>query len=159
MTRNLARLARISDHARAGTPAHAGRLAGGVIALAAIVFAAACVEGNGPGGGVIADSVPPVVTVTAAAPSSDSVVAFNVVATDNLGLLDVHVSVAGPGISGAFDTTFNTAVTNYLRAGTLAPYDDHMKAVILAGGRGTRISEESQLRPKPMIEIGGRPIL
>lgn len=34
-----------------------------------------------------------------------------------------------------------------------------MKVVILAGGRGTRISEESQLKPKPMIEIGGRPIL
>ena len=34
-----------------------------------------------------------------------------------------------------------------------------MKAVILAGGFGTRISEESTLRPKPMIEIGGRPIL
>lgn len=34
-----------------------------------------------------------------------------------------------------------------------------MKAVILAGGLGTRISEESQLRPKPMVEIGGRPIL
>lgn len=34
-----------------------------------------------------------------------------------------------------------------------------MKAVILAGGRGTRISEESGLRPKPMIEIGGMPIL
>ena len=34
-----------------------------------------------------------------------------------------------------------------------------MKAVILAGGRGTRISEESQVRPKPMVEIGGRPIL
>lgn len=34
-----------------------------------------------------------------------------------------------------------------------------MKCVILAGGRGTRISEESHLRPKPMIEIGGRPIL
>jgi glucose-1-phosphate cytidylyltransferase len=34
-----------------------------------------------------------------------------------------------------------------------------MKAVILAGGYGTRIAEESQLRPKPMIEIGGRPIL
>jgi glucose-1-phosphate cytidylyltransferase len=34
-----------------------------------------------------------------------------------------------------------------------------MKVVILAGGLGTRISEESQLRPKPMIEIGGRPIL
>jgi glucose-1-phosphate cytidylyltransferase len=34
-----------------------------------------------------------------------------------------------------------------------------MKAVILAGGFGTRISEESHLRPKPMIEIGGAPIL
>ena len=34
-----------------------------------------------------------------------------------------------------------------------------MKAVILAGGMGTRISEESHLRPKPMIEIGGAPIL
>jgi glucose-1-phosphate cytidylyltransferase len=34
-----------------------------------------------------------------------------------------------------------------------------MKAVILAGGYGTRISEESHLRPKPMIEIGGAPIL
>jgi glucose-1-phosphate cytidylyltransferase len=34
-----------------------------------------------------------------------------------------------------------------------------MKAVILAGGMGTRIAEESHLRPKPMIEIGGRPIL
>jgi glucose-1-phosphate cytidylyltransferase len=34
-----------------------------------------------------------------------------------------------------------------------------VKAVILAGGKGTRISEESHLRPKPMIEIGGRPIL
>ncbi|WP_293676646.1 glucose-1-phosphate cytidylyltransferase [uncultured Phenylobacterium sp.] len=34
-----------------------------------------------------------------------------------------------------------------------------MKTVILAGGLGTRISEESHLKPKPMIEIGGRPIL
>lgn len=34
-----------------------------------------------------------------------------------------------------------------------------MKVVILAGGFGTRISEESHLRPKPMIEIGGQPIL
>ena len=34
-----------------------------------------------------------------------------------------------------------------------------MKVVILAGGFGTRISEESHLKPKPMIEIGGKPIL
>ena len=34
-----------------------------------------------------------------------------------------------------------------------------MKAVILAGGSGTRLSEETNLRPKPMVEIGGKPIL
>lgn len=34
-----------------------------------------------------------------------------------------------------------------------------MKVVILAGGRGTRLAEETEVRPKPMVEIGGRPIL
>jgi glucose-1-phosphate cytidylyltransferase len=34
-----------------------------------------------------------------------------------------------------------------------------MKAVILAGGRGSRLSEETTIRPKPMVEIGGKPIL
>jgi glucose-1-phosphate cytidylyltransferase len=37
--------------------------------------------------------------------------------------------------------------------------DTTVKAVILAGGLGTRISEETHLKPKPMIEIGGKPIL
>ena len=37
--------------------------------------------------------------------------------------------------------------------------DKMPKAVILAGGKGTRLAEETDLRPKPMIEIGGRPIL
>ena len=34
-----------------------------------------------------------------------------------------------------------------------------MKVIILAGGHGTRLAEETSLRPKPMVEIGGKPIL
>ena len=37
--------------------------------------------------------------------------------------------------------------------------DEFMKVVILAGGFGSRITEESHLKPKPMIEIGDKPIL
>ena len=50
----------------------------------------------------------------------------------------------------------------WLVRGTILKYmetDPLMKAVILAGGLGTRISEETHLKPKPMVEIGGKPML
>jgi glucose-1-phosphate cytidylyltransferase len=52
---------------------------------------------------------------------------------------------------------FKTNITAHKR--TEANKNYTMKAVILAGGYGTRISEESGIRPKPMVEIGGKPIL
>src|SRR5213592_643121 len=47
----------------------------------------------------------------------------------------------------------------YPHARTCTTVENGMKAVILAGGFGTRISEESAIRPKPMVEIGDKPIL
>ena len=37
--------------------------------------------------------------------------------------------------------------------------DSSVKAVLLAGGLGTRMREETEFRPKPMVEVGGRPVL
>ena len=58
---------------------------------------------------------------------------------------------------------FENKVINALTKRSLLRYKTNnkinMKVVILAGGFGTRISEESAYKPKPMIEIGGMPIL
>lgn len=51
---------------------------------------------------------------------------------------------------------FDSQLPNFI---TLLNTNRFMKVVILAGGLGTRISEESHLKPKPMIEIGNRPII
>jgi glucose-1-phosphate cytidylyltransferase len=63
----------------------------------------------------------------------------------------------GPENAPNFHQTAYTIATP--REWARAVYLKYMKAVILAGGLGTRLSEETHLKPKPMIEIGGKPIL
>src|ERR1700679_3342132 len=46
-----------------------------------------------------------------------------------------------------------------LPCGCRTPWCTTMKVVILCGGQGTRLREETEYRPKPMVEVGGRPIL
>lgn len=55
-----------------------------------------------------------------------------------------------PFVEKALHSSFDDADTNHM---------EQMKAVILAGGVGSRLQEETVSRPKPMVEIGGRPIL
>ena len=54
--------------------------------------------------------------------------------------------------------TFATAKTLKARRDPVLR-EDTMKAVILAGGLGTRLAEETSVRPKPMVEVGGKPLL
>src|SRR5579862_7911608 len=63
--------------------------------------------------------------------------------------------VSGSCGEGEHGEIFRGASCAVPRVGKPSP----MKCVILAGGKGTRIAEESSTRPKPMLEIGGRPIL
>jgi len=67
--------------------------------------------------------------------------------------------VVGHHQTGGFDTgtEYRLCLVLNVRNGRDEHYE--VKAVLLAGGYGTRITEESALRPKPLIEIGGRPIL
>lgn len=82
----------------------------GAVALATV--AAACGNTTNPAGGTLVDNVPPKVSVLPQAAPNDSSIAFTVQASDNLGLLNVHVTLSGPGISGSIDTTFTSAVTS-----------------------------------------------
>lgn len=56
-------------------------------------------------------------------------------------------------------TRYQYVFSDSIRLGVALLSGDLVKAIILAGGIGTRISEETNVRPKPMVEIGGKPIL
>ncbi|MGH7622789.1 MAG: hypothetical protein ACREMU_10655, partial [Gemmatimonadaceae bacterium] len=87
----------------------ARRLAAAALGLATLAILGACGEGSGSTCATC-DTGRPTVTLTATG-STDSTVSFTTHATDNLGLLTVHARITAAGISGGFDTTFNTAVT------------------------------------------------
>jgi hypothetical protein len=87
--------------------------------MAAAAFAvslASCVASDGSSS--LSDKNPPTISLTAGS-SSDSVITFNVGATDNLGLLHVDAVAAAPGVGAVCDTTFNSAVTTFTRVCTV----------------------------------------
>ena len=93
-------------------PSRPGRrcIAGAATVAALIMAAASCGEPVAPADVPTADRTPPTINVAAAKPPNATSVKFTVAASDNLGLLAVHASIAAPGITGAFDTTFTSAV-------------------------------------------------
>lgn len=110
MTRILARLARIARQPGRGTRPRPWRV---LAPLATVITAAAAVSACTDAaslGGTLTDQVPPVVEITPAGAPSDTSLAFDVLAADNLGLLNVRVTVSGPGVNATFDTTFTSAV-------------------------------------------------
>ncbi len=88
----------------------ARRLAAAAFGLAVVAIIGACGEGSGSTCATC-DTGRPTVTLTQTS-STDSSVSFTTHAADNLGLLTVHARVTAAGLSGGFDTTFNTAVTS-----------------------------------------------
>lgn len=100
----------------------------GATVVAALV--AACDGSSLTSAGIVQrDPVPPVVAVTPVVPQPDSdFVAFNVNATDNLGLLTVITTASGPGITQTFDTLFKSTETS-----TTIPYRVQIPSGVPAG--------------------------
>jgi hypothetical protein len=123
MMRIRARLARISHlPGRGSCPRPGNANASRVLALFGLMLSvgvAACAD-QGATGGALTDQVPPTVMVTAGTAPSDTTIAFDVAAVDNLGLKNIQVTVSGPGITGTFDTTFTSAVTSVTLPYTVA---------------------------------------
>ncbi|MDB4909831.1 MAG: hypothetical protein JWO39_654 [Gemmatimonadetes bacterium] len=88
----------------------ARRLAAAAVGLAVVAILGACGEGSGSTCATC-DTGRPVVTLSETS-TTDSSIAISTHASDNLGLLTVHTRVSAAGISGGFDTTFNSAVTS-----------------------------------------------
>jgi hypothetical protein len=99
-----------SNSARPALPS-ARRLKAAAFGLAVVAILGACGEGSGSTCATC-DTGRPVVTLTQTGAPTDSSVTFDTHATDNLGLLAIHVRITAPGIAGGFDTTFNSAVTS-----------------------------------------------
>jgi hypothetical protein len=97
------------NSARPALPS-ARRFAAATFGLAVVAILGACGEGSGSTCATC-DTGRPVVSLAETA-TTDSSVSFTTHATDNLGLLTVHARVTAAGLSGGFDTTFNTAVTS-----------------------------------------------
>ncbi|HEX6534769.1 MAG TPA: hypothetical protein VF041_09225 [Gemmatimonadaceae bacterium] len=110
-------MSRTRTHVSRRTPASlhqgaalAGRALAGLALAAIAALAAACSDSADPSGSHT-DQTPPTVSVAAGTASADTTLGFTVDAHDNLGLLQVHAQVSGPGFSGSFDTTFTSTVT------------------------------------------------
>jgi hypothetical protein len=103
----------------------------GVIGATVVAALVAACDGSSltSAGAVQRDPVPPVVSVTPVVPEPDSdFVAFNVNATDNLGLLTVITTASGPGITQTFDTLFKSTETS-----TTIPYRVQIPSGVPAG--------------------------
>jgi hypothetical protein len=103
----------------------------GVIGATVVAALVAACDGSSltSAGAVQRDPVPPMVSITPVVPEPDSdFVAFNVNATDNLGLLTVITTASGPGITQTFDTLFKSTETS-----TTIPYRVQIPSGVPAG--------------------------
>lgn len=137
----------------------AGALTGALATLALAGAPASCTDGSASPSGILRDATPPTVTVQQIAAPSDSVLAFITAAHDNVGLLQVHTRVIGPGFGGSYDTTYSSAVTD-----VGLPYSVHVPASVPTGTQVMVIAfavDGARNSSKPdtaLLTTGARPL-